>query len=164
MELMTPHIGTIFWTAVTFIALLVILYKVGWKPILAILEERERKIRESLQTADRLQQEAKKSAEERQKVVDSGKKEVQEILNAGRTAAETIRDEILKKAQDEANGMVDRAKREIEAERDEALRDIRKLAVELSMAATEKLIGKSMTAKDHEKLINDSLAKMEQLN
>ena len=52
MDLMTPEGGTIVWTAITFILLLSVLYKVAWKPILSTLEERELKISDSLKAAD----------------------------------------------------------------------------------------------------------------
>ena len=52
MELMTPAGGTIFWTTLTFLLLLFALTKVGWKPILSMLDEREKKLKESLELAD----------------------------------------------------------------------------------------------------------------
>lgn len=164
MELMTPHVGTIFWTAVTFVAILALLYKYGWNPILALLEERERRIKESLETADRLQQQAKENDEERRRIIESARKEAHDLMIAGRLAAEKIRDEILVKAQAEANAGLERAKREIEASREQALSDIRTLAVELSMAATEKLIAKSLTVDDHRRMIDESLTQLEQMN
>lgn len=164
MELMTPHVGTIFWTALTFIVLLLLLRKYGWSPILSMLDERELRIKESLQAADLARKEAQKGNEERQKVMEAARREAQDILLAVRQTAEKSREEIMKKAQDDAGALLDRAKREIETSRDDALKEIRKLAVELSMAATEKLIGKSLSAEEHQKLISDSLQKMERLN
>ena len=51
MELLTPNLGTFFWTAATFVLLLVILKKVAWGPILQTLAERETRIKEALEKA-----------------------------------------------------------------------------------------------------------------
>lgn len=164
MELMTPEGGTIFWTAVTFVLLALILYKVAWKPILRTLEERETRIRESLQAAARAKDEAEKSAEERQKIFEQARKEAHEIVDAARKTAETVRADMIKTAQDEAQKLVERAKHEIDMSRDKVLQDMRTMAIELSMAATEKLIGKNLSQEDHAVLIGEAMHKMEQLN
>ncbi|RPI01213.1 MAG: ATP synthase F0 subunit B [Calditrichaeota bacterium] len=164
MELMTPHTGTIFWTAVTFVFLAFVLYKMAWDPILKMLEDREMKIKESLQAAEIARQNARKSDEERQRVIESAKREAQEIILAGRKTAETIRDEILQKAQAAITADKERVQRQIEESKEAALQTIRALAVELSMAATEKLIAKKLSPEEHRQIIQESLVKMEKFN
>jgi len=41
MDLITPGLGLVFWTAITFLCLLFILKKFAWKPILDSVNERE---------------------------------------------------------------------------------------------------------------------------
>jgi F-type H+-transporting ATPase subunit b len=157
MELMTPHGGTIFWTAVTFICLVLILSKFAWRPILQTLEEREKRIRESLDAAEKARVASQKTLEEQSQIIDAARREAQEILARTRKAADTAREEMLKKAGSEAEHLVEKARREIELSRDRAIEEIRGLAVELSMSATRRLIGKSLDPKDHEALIEQSL-------
>ncbi len=164
MELLTPHIGTIFWTAVTFVAVLLILYKYGWNPILSLLEEREQRIKESLETAAKLQDQAKRAEEERHQIIESATKAAFDLLIEGRLQAEKQSQEILQKAQQEAAALLDRARAEIERSRDEAIQDLQRMAVELSLAATEKLIGKSLSVEEHQALIQEALQRMERLN
>lgn len=164
MDLMTPSGGTIFWTTVVFIFLLLILRKVAWKPILQILEEREKQIKESLVTAEKAKTEAQKTLAQQGEILDQARREAQEIIAKSRKAAEITKDEIVQKAEAEANNLLVKAKREIELSRDKALEDIQNLAVELSMSATKKLIGQTLKEKDHQILIQDTLKKMGEIN
>jgi F-type H+-transporting ATPase subunit b len=164
MELLTPQGGTIFWTAVTFAILLIILGKLAWRPILEMLDEREKKISESLEQAEIARAEAEKTMAEQNKIIEAAKKEAQEILNTSRNAADSTKEEIVQKAKQEADQLLNKAKREIELSRDKAIEEIRDLAVELSMTATTKLIGKSLDEKEHKALIEQSIKNIGDLN
>lgn len=164
MDLLTPSGGTIFWTTVTFLLLLFVLTKVGWKPVLSMLDEREKKIRESLELAEQAKAVSQQTLAEQTQLLEAARKEAQELLARNRKAAEATRDELVKKAQSEAEQLIAKARREIDLSRDKALEEIRDLAVELSMQATNKLIGKSLDARDHQALIDESLQKLGDLN
>jgi len=157
MELLTPNPGTIFWTVVTFVLLLFVLKKMAWKPILQFLDEREERIQNSLDQADGAKKEAEKLLSEQQTLLDTARKESQQIIAKSRKAAETAKEEILKQAQSEAAQLLKKAKREIDLSREKALEDIRNLAVELSLAATSKMIGKSLDKKEHMALVDESI-------
>jgi F-type H+-transporting ATPase subunit b len=161
---MTPESGTIVWTIITFVLLSIILYKIGWKPILNMLDEREQRITESLQTADRAREDAEKQADVRQQVIEEARKEAHDIIAAARQSADTVRDDIIEHAKSEAEKLIERAKNEIEMSRDKVMHDMRALAVELSMEATEKLIKKNLSEKDHDEMIRAAMDRMEQLN
>jgi len=164
MELMTPEGGTLFWTALTFIVLLIILRKVAWTPILHMLEEREHRIKESLDKADKARIEAERTLAEQTQIIATAKKEAQEIIGKSQKSAESVKEDIVKQAHLEAEKMIQKAKRDIELSRDRAIEDIKDLAIELSMTATEKLIGRTLDEQDHKKLISESLAKLEDMN
>ena len=164
MELMTPHGGTIFWTNVTFVALLLIMWKIAWKPILQALNERETNISESLNAADLAKQDVEKALASQQDLIAESKKEAQQIIDKSRKSAELVKDEILQKANSDAENMLANAKKEIQVSRDEAIKEIQNLAVDLSMAATQKLIGKALDKSEHNALIQNSVKKMEDLN
>ena len=57
MDLITPGFGLVFWTAITFIFLLVILGKFAWKPILGAVSEREEGIKAALASAENARKE-----------------------------------------------------------------------------------------------------------
>ncbi|NIR51384.1 F0F1 ATP synthase subunit B [candidate division KSB1 bacterium] len=164
MNLLNPDPGTIFWTALTFVFLLFILKKLAWGPILQALEERERKIKESLEKADAAQKETEAAMAKQQEIMDSAKREAQELMAKSRSTAESTKEEILKKAQDEASKMLEKAKREIDSQREKAIEEIRNEAADLSIAIASKLIGKSLSRDDHREIIDESLDKMVEAN
>lgn len=164
MDLLTPNTGLMFWTTVTFLLLYVILYRFAWGPLREALDEREKKIKESLEQAELAQAKAEESLQRQEEVIIKAREEAQALIEKSKKAGETLRDDIVKKARDEAEKLLERAKSEITLEREKAVDQIKTLAVELSIAATTKAIGKALTPKDHEKLILQSMQEMGEVN
>jgi F-type H+-transporting ATPase subunit b len=155
--LLSPDIGTMFWTVVTFAVLLFVLAKFAWRPLLDALEKRERAIQDSLDGAATLKADAEKMLEEYRAKIDAAHGEVQGIVDEGRRRAESMRDDIVGKARSEAKEAIDRATREIEVARDDALRDIRREAVDLSVSLASKVIERTLQPADHEKFIRETM-------
>jgi F-type H+-transporting ATPase subunit b len=57
MRLLTPELGLLFWTLLAFLIVFFVLRKFAWKPILSSLDEREKNIAGSLETAERVKRE-----------------------------------------------------------------------------------------------------------
>ncbi len=157
MNLLSPDPGTIFWTALTFILLMLVLKKMAWGPILQTLEEREKRIKEALEKADVAQKGLEEAKSQQQQILEAAKKEAQEFLNKSRKTAEATKEEIIEKAHTEASNMIERAKREIALEKEKAVEEIKRQAVELSVLMASKLINKSLSTDDHKKIIEQSL-------
>src|SRR5215475_1950133 len=102
MGLVEIHPGLIIWTMITFIVLLVILRLVAWKPILALLEERERTIRESLEQAKQAKEEAEKLMAQHREMMAKARHEMAAIIEKAQRDAEQVRSDILARAHREA--------------------------------------------------------------
>ncbi len=164
MELLTPNTGLMFWTVVTFLVLLLVLRKTAWGPLLQVLDEREQRIRESLEKAEIAQKQADEAISKQEELLARAREEAQEIIARSKNMAEALKGDIVSKARAEADNLLDRAKREIALEREKAVDELRRLAVDLSITATKKVIGKALTEKDHEKIVSESLQEMGDLN
>jgi len=149
--------GLMIWTWVTFLIVLVILATKAWKPMIKALENRENFIRESLEEAESARKEADKVAAEYEAMVAKARQEAQEIVTAGKDTAERMKADILTEAQDKSAGILKQAEAQISAEREKAIAEIRTQIVDISMAAAEKIIAKSLTREDNERLIEDAL-------
>jgi len=160
MNLLNPEPGTLFWTAATFILLLLILKRMAWGPILQTLAEREKRIREALEKAEATQKEAAAAMARHQESLEAAKREAQDLLAKSRKTAEAVKEEILQKAQTAAANILERAKREINLEREKAVAELKKQAAELSIMIASKLIGKSLSKDEHKKLIEQSIKEM----
>jgi len=86
-SLIEPQIGTIFWTLVTFFALVLVLGRYAWKPLVGALEARERAIREDLEAAARRRDEAQALVAEQRELLTAARRERAEAMDAGRRDA-----------------------------------------------------------------------------
>lgn len=149
--LFTVNLGTTVWTTIVFVALLWVLWKFAWGPILAAVDAREKAIQSALDEASTRQTEAARLLEEHRQQLADARRQASEILAEGKAAGEKVRKEIEEKARAEAQGIVDRARGEIERERDAALDMLRKESVDLALAAASRLIRENMDqAKDRQ--------------
>lgn len=142
--LFTVNLGTTVWTTLVFFALLGILWRFAWGPILAAVDAREKAIQGALDEAAARQVEAQKLLEEHRQQLADARRQAGEFLAEGKAAGEKVRREIEEKARVEAQAIVDRARAEIERERDAALDTLRKESVELALAAASRLMNETM--------------------
>ena len=138
--LFTVNWGTTGWTTVIFVALLGILWKFAWGPILSAVEARESGIQSALDQAAENQAAAAALLEEHKAQMADARRQAQHIIAEAKEAGQTVRQDIEEKARAEGQAMVDRAKAEIEREKDAALDALRKESVEIALAAASKLL------------------------
>lgn len=149
--------GLLIWTVVTFVILLWVLKRTAWKPMLSMLEEREKSIRESLEGAERARTEAAKSVEEQKRLLKSARKEAMETLNRHQREAEVLRQDLTSKARAEADRLLADGRRQIEQETRAAVSQIRREAVDLALSAAEKAIGASLDERDQRRMIEEHI-------
>ncbi len=147
--------GLIFWTIITFIAVLAILSKVAWKPLLHALTSREEQIRTALQQAEEAQTEAKKLLEENKRQLAQAEAHSQQAMREGRVMGERLRVEIVEKANANARAMVEQAKEEIRRERDAALTQLRGEVADLAVIAAGKIIDANLDVNKHRQLVDN---------
>lgn len=150
--------GLILWTWAVFIALFLVLRKFAWPPILKATEERERAIKHQLEEAERLNAEAKVAFEKNQKQLAAAHEQAVALMNEAKVAAQKERETALKKTHEEQDQILDRARKEISAERDRAITELRREAVELSIAAASKLMDEKMDTEANRKLVSEYLS------
>src|SRR5436305_1991640 len=78
--------GLIFWTIIVFGILLALLWKLGWPALLKAVEERERRIQQQLEEAERARAEAARLLEEHKRTIAAARAEAQELIAQARTA------------------------------------------------------------------------------
>lgn len=152
--------GVTIWTLLIFGLLVFILAKTAWPAILKTVEEREQKIQAQLDAAAKANAEAQRLLAEHQAEVAGAKAEAQEIVAAGRQAGEKVREEIVAKGRAEQEELLARARREIQIEKERALADLRREAVELSIAVASKVIGRNLDTESDRRMVQDYLNAM----
>jgi F-type H+-transporting ATPase subunit b len=149
--------GLLIWTIITFLALVAVLRKVAWKPLLAALEQRETTIRDSLDEAHRARDEAQKLLAENQRILAEANRESARILEQGREEAERMRTSLTEQARQEAQRLVEDARRDIERERHTAIQDLKSTAADLALVAAGRLLNTSVSDDDHRRLVTEFL-------
>jgi len=152
--------GLLLWTIITFVVLLLILWKTAWRPVVEALDARAEKVRSDIENADRARQEAEKLLAQHKAMMDNAKNEAAKIIADSRAEAERLRNEILEKATADAKEVSDRAKREIDLAKDRALADLKAEVVNLSTEIAAKIINKNLNPDDQKALVEETLNKV----
>lgn len=163
-DILAGDLGNVFWTLLIFFTLLFVLRMTAWKPILRALDNREKFITDSLESAKREREEAERVLKEYTRKVEKAREEATAIVEEGRRDAEDVRKRIHTEAKQEADAMIDRAKKEIGLARDHAVKELYDQTVVLATAVAGKIVRKELGAGDHRALIDESLAEIGRLN
>jgi len=140
-----------------FVILLVILYFFAYKPVLKMLDERARKIKDSMDEVQKVKEQATQTEEEFKKKIDAASKEGQEVISKAMRTGEEARKRAQEEAKMEAQGLVEKARVEIQRERNEAIGELRQEFADLTIVAAEKVIGKSLDKETHRQIIDQVL-------
>ena len=153
--------GLIFWTIVVFGILLALLWRFGWPAIIKSVEDRERRIQQRLEEAERARAEATRLLEEHKRTIAGAKSEAQEIVAKAKALADKERETLLARAREEYDQLIERARHEIDAEKEKAIVALRREAVDLSIAAASKLLEAQLDSETNRKLVTEYLAQLE---
>lgn len=158
--LFSGDLGNAVWTLLIFFLLLLVLGKVAWKPLLTALQNRERFIRESLESAKRDRESAETRLREYEQRISKAQEEATAIVEEGRRDAEALKRKIEEDARRNADNMIERAKREIGIARDTALRELYDNSAKLASNIATNILKRQITVDDQRRLIEDALAEM----
>ena len=153
--------GLFIWTILTFLVLLFLLAKFAWKPLLAALEERENKIKNSLEDAEKATAELERINVKSEEIIAKARSEAQSIRVEAKAATERIKADLKAKAEEDSKKIREEAEKQIRVEKDKAINEIRQEVVDLSLAVAEKVIKKNLSKEDNQGLIEDSLKNLE---
>jgi F-type H+-transporting ATPase subunit b len=144
--------------AVNFIILLLVLRRYLFKPVLGMLDERARRIRDSTEAAERAREESARAEQERGEVLKEARRQAEEIVNRAMQEADGLRSEARKAAQEEAQRIISRAEQEATAERQQAMQELRAQVADLAVLAAGRVIGRSLDDHAHRALVEEFLA------
>ena len=164
VNLFAGDVGNAIWTLVIFLAVILVLGKFAWGPMLSGLQRREQFIRDSLAQAKQAREEAEAQLAEYSKRLDTATAEAHEIAEKGRRDAEEIKVRIEEKARSEADLMVERAKREIDLAKQAAVKELYETGITLGSDIASRVLGREISAQDHEDLISESIDQLEELD
>lgn len=149
------NLGFFLFQVFNFSIVLVLLYAWAYKPILNMLENRKKKIAQSLEDA-RIAAEARANAEaEAKKILDGAQGQANKVVGEASGRADQAAKEILAQADVDAAKVRDGATSEARVERDRLLAEMRGQIAALAIAATQKLVGEALDEKRQHALIDE---------
>jgi F-type H+-transporting ATPase subunit b len=150
------------WALVIFLAILIILQKYAWSPILEGLQKREETIKNSVEEAKKARADTERITAEFKVKMDQAYAEIPKIMEQARRDADAFKEEMRTQTAKEIQTERQRLRREIETARDQALQDLWQQAAQLATLISAKAIGRSLTEEDHRRLLNESITELEQ--
>ncbi len=149
--------GLMIWTVVTFLVTFLALRLIAWKPILAVLDEREGRIRDSLAKAEQAQAESERAIAENKANMQAALRQSQELVAEAKQEAERVREQAREEARAEARKIMEDGRRQLETERRAALADLRQEAAGLAIKAAEQLLRKNLGDEENRQLVRSFL-------
>ena len=141
---------------ISFLIVAGALYKFAYKPVLAVLEERRKKIAEGLASADKMKQELAQAQAKAQEIISNASAEGGRLIEEARAAAARVQEAETQKAIAAANDIVTKARQSMEAEHARMLGDLRREVGRLVVATTAKVTGKVLTSEDQQRLATEA--------
>jgi F-type H+-transporting ATPase subunit b len=142
---------------VNFIILFVILSLFAYRPIVKMLNERQAKIKESMEQAEKIRQETERSEEKIKANLEKARKEGQAVIAQATQIGERLKEEAKDNARQEAESVISKARAEIQRERDKTIEELRAEFADIAILAAEKVIKETVDKKKHRKLIDEVL-------
>ena len=147
-------IGTLIFSIVTFVLLVVLLRRFLYKPILSMLDQRRQAVNEALDQAERTHLEAKQADIRLQEQIAATRLEADRILAEAKAKAEENAAEVLRQAKSDAERISAQAAADIELERERALASVREQAADLALLAAEKALTSPLTDSQQQVLLD----------
>lgn len=157
-NLLSLHGGLMFWTLVIFLILLFILSKFAFKPITAAVVAREAALQRAIDEAKRDREEAARVLAEHRAALEASRADAQRLIVEGREAGDRVRAEIIEQARAEQQEMMERVRREIASEKERAIAELRREAVDLAIRGAGKVIEKNLDDAANRRLVEEFLA------
>lgn len=154
--MLTVSYGTIIWTSIAFILVLIIMKKVAWKPILGALEKREKDIQNAIDSARQAKEEMARLKVSNEELQKKAREERDAILKEARDTKDAIIAEAKSKATQEADRILAAARENIKNEKMAAIAELKNQVAILSIEIAEKVLRNQLSNDDKQKaLINN---------
>jgi F-type H+-transporting ATPase subunit b len=145
-----------FSQIVSFVIVALLLKQFAYKPVLAVLEERRRKIAEGLLNAEKIKQQLAESEQRYQEILTKANAEAQKMIDEARASAAAVKEKETQRAIGEAEQILTKAREAAALEHSKMLGDLKREVGRLVIGTTAKVTGKVLTADDQKRLSDEA--------
>lgn len=148
------------YTVVVFLLLLAILSKFAWPVVSQALVEREKRIEDSIASAEAMQAEAKQLLAQQEAKLAGAADQVRGLLEEARRDAEHTKAQIVAEAKQAADAERDRAVRDVQRAAEYAMKDIAEKIANQSVELAGMIVRQNITPDQQSKLVRDALSQL----
>lgn len=164
MDLVTPDVGLLFWTFLSFAILFFVLKKFAWKPIVGTVNDREQSIREALASAEKAKLEMENLHADNERILKEARVERETMLKEAREIKSKMITDAKDEAQTQANKMIEQAQAAIESEKKAAMAELKNHVAGLAVDIAEKVVREELSNKDKQLKLVESMLEEAKLN
>jgi len=157
-------VGLFFWQSLLFIALILLLKKFAWGPILTAVEEREEGIRSALDSAEKAKSELENLNADNERILAEARIERDALLKEAREIKDKIVNDAKEQANSEADKILTSAKEQINNEKLKAITELKNSVAELSIDIAEKVLRSELADKTKQEALVSNALKESELN
>tara|TARA_B110000285_G_scaffold205363_1_gene243054 strand:- start:3074 stop:3568 length:495 start_codon:yes stop_codon:yes gene_type:complete len=160
MDLVTPDVGLLFWTFISFAILFFLLKKFAWKPIVGTVNDREKSIKEALASAESAKLEMQNLTADNERILKEARAEREMMMKEAREIKTKMIADAKEEAKESADKMIAQAQSAIESEKKAAVAELKSQVASLSIEIAEKVMKSELSDSDKQlKLVEDMLGK-----
>ncbi len=137
--------------------LMLALYFILYKPLLKMMTEREKKIKDGVENADKADKMLSEATVTQAEIVKKANMEGQQVMEKARKAGEELKSGIVGNAHTEAGQIIKSGHLLVEMEKSKTLQELKSKAVNIVIKATENILKEKLDAQKDAKFIDDSL-------
>lgn len=164
MGLMIPETGLLIWMLITFLALLFLLKKFAWKPILKMIKDREDSIDNALKSAEKAKEEMQSLQADNERILAEARNQRDLMLKEAREMKESMISQAKTTAKTEGDKMIAAARETIQNEKMAAITELKNQVALLSIDIAEKILKRELAAENKQKELIGDLLKETKLN
>lgn len=158
--ILDPKFDLGLWTIVIFFLLLAVLWKFAWGPMLQGLKRREASIKDAINEAKKLREDNARSEAGFKAQLDEAYAKIPALMEEARRDAANLKEQIRTEANAEVAKERQRLFRDLEIAKDQALKELWEQSANLATLISTKAIGRSLSAEDHRRLVDEALAEV----
>ena len=158
MDLVTPDVGLLFWTFISFAILFFVLKKFAWKPIVGTVNDREQSIKDALASAENAKKEMQNLTADNERILKEARAEREMMIKEARDLKTKMISDAKEETKATTDNMIIQAQEAIENEKKSAMADLKNQVASLSVEIAEKVIKGELSNKDKQlKIVEDML-------
>jgi len=145
-------------TLVLFAIFAFVLAKFAWRPLLRMIEEREKGIKEAVDSAHKANAEAQTLLDKHKEMLRDAGREREELIRKALQESEALKADLEVKARAEGEQIIARAKEQVEREKNAAIQELRSQVADLAIEAAGRIVTSSLTPEAQRRLVEEFVA------